>query len=429
MKLKFWAYSLLLPVMIGAAGCAKQQDTAKPAEGQAAAPAKTTQAAPTPVTIKAQLSAAYKEVFTKYMEPAIKTKLPHITVEYVDEKPTLAERVVTGDIPDIVLPNGNLRPLIELNLQYDLSELIKTYKFDLTKLDQTLIKSIQAYSSKGEIYALPGDRSMKILLYNKDLFNKFNVPYPKEGMSWEDVIALARKLTRTDSGIQYYGLNPSGYANLKSQLELPIFGKDGKAQLTTAGWQQLASTWKAIYDIPGNRTTAAARDLFAKNQNTAMLINNSSWLIRNPVSGLDFDYVTSPTFDNKLVADLLGSMLTLTSTSQKKDAAFQVIALYYSDEVQTAIAKDAALVVGSSVDAIKKQYGTNIASTAGKNVQADFAGKAAIKVVEQFDYVATPILNQAFNDIADGKKDINTALREAEEQINLKVQEEKAKLK
>jgi multiple sugar transport system substrate-binding protein len=120
-------------------------------------------------------------------------------------------------------------------------------------------------------------------------------------------------------------------------------------------------------------------------------------------------------------------MLSIASTSKNKDAAFQVLALYYSDEIQTAIARDAALVVGSSVLEIQKQYGVNTASSAGKNVQADFAGKAAVKVIEQYDYVANLILNQAFNDIADGKKDINTALREAEEQINLKVQEEKAK--
>ncbi|MDF2660925.1 MAG: family 1 extracellular solute-binding protein [Paenibacillus sp.] len=216
---------------------------------------------------------------------------------------------------------------------------------------------------------------------------------------------------------------------MKSQLQLPIFGEDDKAQLSTPEWQKLASTWKTINDIPGNRTTASARDLFAKNQTTAMLLNNSSWLLRNPVAGLDWDYVVAPTFENGLVPDLLGAMLSIAATSKNKDAAFEVIALYYSEEVQTAIARDAALVVGSSVLDIQKQYGANISSSAGKNVQADFSGKAAIKVIEQYDYVANPIVNQAFNDIADGKKDINTALREAEEQVNLKVQEEKAKLK
>ncbi|WP_158606411.1 ABC transporter substrate-binding protein [Paenibacillus ginsengarvi] len=419
MDKRYVIFGTLLPLLLTAAGCSDQKNGSP-----AAADAKSE---PAPVTLNAQLSAAYKEVFTKYMEPVIKAKLPYITLQYLDEKPTLEERIASGDIPDLLLPNGNLRPIIDVNLQYDLTEMIKTYKFDLSKLDPTLIDSIKAYGPKGEIYALPGDRSVKILLYNKDLFNKFNAPYPKDGMSWEDIIALARKLTRTENGVSYYGLNPAGYGNLKSQLQLPVFGKDDKPQLSTPDWQKLAATWKAIYEIPGNRTTANARDLFSKNQNTAMLLNNSSWLLRNPVAGLDWDYVVAPTFDNKLVPDLLGSMLSIAATSKNKDAAFQVIALYYSDEVQSAIARDAALVVGSSLPEIQKLYGTNTASSTGKNVQADFSGKAAVKVIEPYDYVASPILNQAFNDIADGKKDINTALREAEEQINLKVQEEKTK--
>lgn len=418
-KKQLWAYGALLPIVLAAAGCAQRE---------AEAPAgPDVEAAPAPVTLQARLSAAYQEVFAKYMEPAIRAKLPYITLQYADEKLSLEEKIAAGDIPDILLPNGNLRPIIDVGLQYDLTELIAKHKFDLTKLDQTLIQSIRAYGPKGEIYALPGDRSVKILLYNKDLFNKFNVPYPTNGISWEDAIGLARKLTRTENGIQYYGLNPAGYGNLKSQLQLPIFDKQDKAQLSTPEWQKLASTWKAINEIPGNRTTANARDLFAKNQNTAMLLNNSSWLLRNPAPGLEWDYVVAPTFENGLVPDLLGSMLSIASTSKNKDAAFQVLALYYSDEIQTAIARDAALVVGSSVLDIQKQYGANTASSTGKNVQADFTGKAAVKVIEPYDYVAASILNQAFNDIADGKKDINTALREAEEQVNLKVQEEKAK--
>ena len=399
---------LTLTAVVAASGCSQKEEAAKAAGGQAPDIR--------PVTVVAELSAAYKETFDRYLVPALQSKLPHITLEYQDQKPSLQEKIVAGTVPDIVLPNGNLRPILDLNLQFDLTELIKKYNFDLTKLDPSLIKSIQAYGTKGEIYALPGDRSAKVLLYNKDIFNKFNVPYPKDGMSWEEVIALAKRLTRTENGVNYYGLNPASNGFLKAQLHTP-------------GWQQMASTWKAIYDIPGNNATGAARDLFAKDRNTAMLINNSSWLLRNPLPDFDWDYVTMPTFDNKLEPDLFGSSFSITSSSKVKDAAFQVISLYYSDEVQTAISKDAALVIGSTVPDIQKQYGVNVAAAQGKNVKADFGGQAATKMVEPFDYVATPILNEAFNAIAAGKTDINTALREAEEKMNLKVLEEKARLK
>jgi hypothetical protein len=56
--------------------------------------------------------------------------------------------------------------------------------------------------------------------------------------------------------------------------------------------------------------------------------------------------------------------LTIASTSKNKDAAFQVIALYFSDEVQTAIARTASLVSGSNVPEIVKQYGADTPANA-----------------------------------------------------------------
>ncbi|MGN6552596.1 MAG: extracellular solute-binding protein, partial [Verrucomicrobiota bacterium] len=88
----------------------------------------------------------------------------------------------------------NLWSITDLNLQYDMNSLIKKYNFDLKKIDPSLIKGIQQYASNGELYGLPADRSVVVTLYNKDLFDRFNVAYPKDGMTWDDAIALAKKM-------------------------------------------------------------------------------------------------------------------------------------------------------------------------------------------------------------------------------------------
>ncbi|CAG7616030.1 ABC transporter substrate-binding protein [Paenibacillus allorhizosphaerae] len=380
-----------------------------------------------PVTVKADLSGAYVEVSHTFIDPIIKEKYPHITLEYMQSPPSLADKVATGDTPDIVFQNGSLRPAMDLNLQYGLNGLIKKYNFDIKKLDTDLLKSVQAFGRNGEIYALPSDRSVRVLLYNKDIFDKFGVPYPKEAMSWEEIIALARKLTLSEGGVNYHGLVLGDFGVMKSMLELPFFGKDGKAQLKTPGWEKIAQAWKSLYSIPGNYATTGDRDLFTKDRNTAMIITNSSFLLRNPIPDLNWDYVVSPTFDNHLIMDKLGAMLTIASSSKNKDAAFQVISLYFSDPVQIAIARTASLVPGSNVPEIIKQYGADVPSSAGKNLKADFSGNAATKVVEQYDYLAGPIVRAAFANIATDKQDINTALREAEEKVNQRVAEEKAK--
>jgi multiple sugar transport system substrate-binding protein len=393
--------------------------------GDVAAP--TAQQQHDPVTVKMRLLAAYEDVFHTFVDPVLKEKYPYITLEYASSQQSLPQVVAAGDVPDIIMQNGSLNGILDVNLQYDMNELIKKNKFDLKKLDPDLLKSAQAFGPKGELYALPTDRSVQVLLYNKDIFDKFNVPYPKDVMLWEDAIALAKRLTRSEGGVDYHGLLLGDYAMLKSQLQIPFFSKEGKALLTTPEWQKMAQTWKALYDIPGNYTKTGVRDAFTKDRNAAMIITTSSFLLRNPIPDLNWDYVVMPTFENHLIKDKLGAMMTITSTSKNKDAAFDVVSLYFSDDIQTKVSRTASLVSGSNVPEIVKQYGADAPGAKGKNLKVDFTGNASIKVVEQYDNMANPIVKAAFDDIATGKQDVNTALRQAEEKVNQKVAEEKAK--
>jgi multiple sugar transport system substrate-binding protein len=423
----FIGMAIALLLMTVLTGCGQGEATTTQTDPGAAKPASATEKHD-PVTVRMLLIAAYNEVFHTYIDPIIKEKYPWITLEYLEAKPALPDLVATGDTPDIVMQNGSLRPVLDLGVQFDLNSLVKKYNFDLTKLDPDLLKSAQAYGTKGELYALPSDRSVRALLYNKDIFDRFNVPYPKDAMKWEDAIALSKRLARTDGGVQYHGLILGTNVDvMRSEMGLHFFDKNGKANVMTADWQKVAQTWKQLFDIPGNFTKTAVRDAFTKDRTAAMIIANSSFLLRNPIPDLNWDYVISPTFDNGLIQDKLGAMLTIASTSKSKDAAFQVISIYFSDEVQTAIARTASLVSGSNVPEIVKQYGADTPANAGKNLKTDFSGHAATKTVEQYDNLAAPLINSAFVDIATGAKDINTALREAQDKIDQKIAEEKAK--
>jgi multiple sugar transport system substrate-binding protein len=370
-----------------------------------------------PVTLKFFLSVSLKEVFQKYAEPSLKAKLPQITVEFVDTSAKLEELVTSGSVPDVVMPNGNLFPYLEMGLPIDLTELVKKHGFDVSKIEPSLVGSIKQYGKNGELYALPSDRGARILLYNKSIFDKFAVPYPKDGMTWDDTLALARKLTREVDGTYYRGLDVP-YNVFTSQLLTPFFDANGKASLFTPGWQQTAEYWKRYNEIPDLAKSKAGRDGFTKDQTLAMLITHPSFLIRVPVDGLSWDMVESPTFSNKLTADGLGSMFSITTSSKYKDEAFKVIQLWFSDEVQTAISRDAALIPSVTSAEVLKPYASGLASAKGLNLSTNFPQKQAVKVVERDGDIATPIVNKAFAEIATGQRDINTILREAEELIN-----------
>jgi multiple sugar transport system substrate-binding protein len=64
---------------------------------------------------------------------------------------------------------------------------------------------------KGKIYAWPATFANYCILYNKDLFDKAGVPYPKDDWTWVDLLETAKKISKPPDvwGITSLGDNPS----------------------------------------------------------------------------------------------------------------------------------------------------------------------------------------------------------------------------
>ena len=57
----------------------------------------------------------------------------------------------------------------------------------------------------GKVYAMPFKKDCTILYYNKDLFDKAGVEYPKDGMTLTDYRELAAKMTSGEGAEKVYG--------------------------------------------------------------------------------------------------------------------------------------------------------------------------------------------------------------------------------
>ncbi|MFA7657870.1 MAG: sugar ABC transporter substrate-binding protein [Candidatus Gastranaerophilaceae bacterium] len=57
-------------------------------------------------------------------------------------------------------------------------------------------KALDALSYDGKLYAIPRDVSNLVIYYNKDLFDKYKVPYPKANWTFKDFLAVAQRLTK-----------------------------------------------------------------------------------------------------------------------------------------------------------------------------------------------------------------------------------------
>ena len=57
---------------------------------------------------------------------------------------------------------------------------------------------------EGKVYAVPKDSDDPAVYYNKDLFDKYGVEYPKKGWTWDDFKAMAQELNHPEDGVWGY---------------------------------------------------------------------------------------------------------------------------------------------------------------------------------------------------------------------------------
>ena len=53
---------------------------------------------------------------------------------------------------------------------------------------------------QGKLYGLPSDFSTIALVYNKDMFDKYGVPYPDDTWDWDKFLWAAKKFTKDTDG-------------------------------------------------------------------------------------------------------------------------------------------------------------------------------------------------------------------------------------
>ncbi|TMV49088.1 carbohydrate ABC transporter substrate-binding protein [Paenibacillus mesophilus] len=342
-------------------------------------------------------------------------------------KETIESLIASGVKLDLIAYSaGGLFKALDLQLTSDMSDMIAKYKFDLNRLAPGVLESARMYSGKGEVPVMPYELNNNVLIYNKNIFDKFGVAYPKDGMTWDQMSDLIKKVARTEGGVQYRGYAYSGLNLIyKNQMGLTFVDPNtNKATINTDSWKKWLDTMAGFYKINNNDIVNAKEDdLFFKEQTLAMR-GGPSPLELLPAAiekGLGWDAVSNPRFTGMENAggQMNAPFLAIPPSSQQRDAAFKVISFFLSDEMQAENARAGRVPVLKS-EAVVKEFGTKLPFLKGTNyakaVFADTIGKPIL--VTKFDGTVRSQLSVAIVDVATGKKDVNTALRDAEENSN-----------
>jgi multiple sugar transport system substrate-binding protein len=393
---------------------------------------------PEPVTLKINnynIAITQEEIEKNMVEP-VRKKYPHISFEFLDQLKgsTLQNLITAGNVPDIVFTDyPNLSGLLEFDYPQDLNEFVKAKQIALGGVNPQMIEGGKRIGTKGELYALPFYMDRMMLFYNKDLFQKFGVPYPSDDMNYDEFIALVKRMTRLDGGIQYAGMRTINLHMTGTQWGYPVIDpKTGRASFQTDPWKKAITLFNDIASIPGNEKLT--NETFYKEQRLAMLQQMFSVMVgmlegvRKGGSALDWDIAAMP--QSKDAPGLSGfykpNYLIVSKASKHKEAAFDAIAyLMNSKEVQLNLSRNGKMPVLTDPDLIKP-FGSAVEGLAGKRVESVFKHKSAdLAYSNEFDKLASPQLNTAGTNVVSGKTDMNNALREAEEAANKSIAEKK----
>ncbi|WP_028843950.1 ABC transporter substrate-binding protein [Pseudothermotoga elfii] len=142
-----------------------------------------------------------KEVFSKYeqMNPQVKINVQSITQGYDDK---IITSLAGGTPPDLFMWWDYPR-LASLDVLTPLENLV-----DLSNIDPMLVKWV---SYNGHVWGIPKDWTTRVIWFNKEVFDKYGVPYPDNNWTWKEFREVAKKLTHPEEKVWGFLVTPYVY--------------------------------------------------------------------------------------------------------------------------------------------------------------------------------------------------------------------------
>ncbi|MFE5323095.1 ABC transporter substrate-binding protein [Paenibacillus sp. NPDC056579] len=397
---------------------------------------------PVTLTMYQKTAGITDEEFQEYFVKPVQQKFPQVKLEMVrasTQGNTEQELMVSGTFPDLIYSsNPGIANFKTLGLVDDLTDTIKKNGLDLNVYDPKAIDSIKQNGEAGQLYALPFSQNFGALIYNKDLFDKFAVPYPTDGMSWEQLLELSKKLTRNQDGVQYIGLDPYAVNLIGSGLSLPFVDpKTNKAMLNNDGWRKVFDLYKQLFAIPGYVDNEKSKyqygvNGFFKDKNVAMFTPWFDTVVgqAGAIQDMKWDLAALPNFKEAVGTgrEFDVHVIMVSNMSKHKELAAQIMQLVTtSEEVQAKMTKRGRMTVLNKPE-MQKLFAQDIEALKGKQIASVFKSKPGLAHVPTvYDSIASQKLNAALKDVALGNKDVNTVIRETEEVTNLAIEAAKGK--
>ncbi|SER63529.1 carbohydrate ABC transporter substrate-binding protein, CUT1 family [Faunimonas pinastri] len=254
-------------------------------------------------------------------------------LDYWTKLPTLA---AGNQLPDIVglqsLRTTELSSILE-----PLDAYVAKAKFAVVDFQPSIIDGLK---TEGALYALPYDLGPWLLFYNKDMFQKKDVPLPKPGWTKAEFLDAAQKLTANGN----YGFATTSNEWLPFMLSAGAnYIKDDAFDLTNdklvnafQAYADLAAKDKIAPQIPASGTASGIVAVGRFTSGSLGMMVDGPWDLVNVKGTAKFNigFATIPADTAGSVTQVAGSGFAITQTSKHKDDAWIAIQEMTSPEAE-----------------------------------------------------------------------------------------------
>lgn len=317
--------------------------------------------------------------------PDIKVKFLHIPQNYFQK---LHLMFASNLAPDVIFINNLNIPVYEKYLM-DLNTLFEEDK----KAYYPQVLDTMTYENR--LLAMPRDISELVIFYNKDLFNKYNVNYPSENWTINDLLEISKKLTKDNLfGISFED-NVYFYLPYLNVFGGGIYDKNGNLIIDSENSQkgiQFYSDLRNKYNVAPKKYQSASKtmaQMFIDGQLAMHL--SGRWLIPKYREDIKFDWdvINFPDIDGKSSVNIDSSGYAIVKSSKKREEAVKLVRFLTSKQSSDYFTKT-GLIVPARID--------NLYSTSFLDDKKPLNSKVFIDIIKKSE--KTPV-SKNYSEVTD----------------------------
>lgn len=281
----------------------------------------------------------------------------------------------TKHSPDLIVFDSRHLPLL-IDIGY-----LDPIKVNLGyfEIDSSVIMQIRNMAPNGELYAMPYGYSPAGLLYNKSIFDEMEVEYPRDGMTWEEVFELARRVADPS---KWDALLVQDYDLVTSQLSLRLIDPDTQeVDFESEAWNRVEAFAFELKTFQNHERQLAKITAFTNGRAAMLAVLLFDNLRESPaglyarvmqsgVPDVEWDVVRIPVFDDGKSLAPANPMLLIGVPRQSLNKTDAQIAMQYLLSKQVQDANTRKGFVSLRADMKPEEFAKELDFLADKNKQA-----------------------------------------------------------